>query len=284
MDLNTHCNITFCISTYNNLNYLKLAIKSVRQNSFYTNAPFIVHAENCTDGTNEWLRENHKQFNIQYILDINELSSGIGGGMNTCAAKVTTKYICFLHSDMVVTPNWDKHLVEYAEQFPRTWVDTFRVEPDIFNSPPARKATVVVPVDIFGEYHYNFNDEQFQLFASEFSRLNLGVTMPVVQGVSGLIEKTVWDEIGGNDPQFAPASWEDLDLFYRMQQLNVNYVSIAASVVYHFAARGSHFLTDDLTTRSTRQIESEQANMDKWIHKWKAFPVFNEYGMIIGLQ
>ena len=48
--------LTHCISTHNNLPYLKLAIESVRNNSYYNDAPFIVHAENCTDGTNEWLK------------------------------------------------------------------------------------------------------------------------------------------------------------------------------------------------------------------------------------
>ena len=50
--------LTHCISTYNNINYLKLAIESVRKNSYFDNAPFIVYAENCTDGTNEWLEDN----------------------------------------------------------------------------------------------------------------------------------------------------------------------------------------------------------------------------------
>ena len=53
--------ITFCLSTFNTINYLKLAIESVRQNSFYETATFIVHAENCTDGTNEWLHENKEK-------------------------------------------------------------------------------------------------------------------------------------------------------------------------------------------------------------------------------
>ena len=50
--------ITFCISTYNNLEYLKIAVDSVRKNSYYKESPFIIHAENCTDGTDEWLKGN----------------------------------------------------------------------------------------------------------------------------------------------------------------------------------------------------------------------------------
>ena len=38
--------ITHCISSFNNLNYLKLAVKSVRKNSFYKDAPFTIISEN----------------------------------------------------------------------------------------------------------------------------------------------------------------------------------------------------------------------------------------------
>ena len=48
--------ITYALSTFNTLNYLKLAIHSARENGYYKDAPFVVHAENCTDGTNEWFQ------------------------------------------------------------------------------------------------------------------------------------------------------------------------------------------------------------------------------------
>ena len=67
--------MTFCISTYNNNNYLQLAIKSVRENSYFKDAPFVIHAENCTDGTNEWLEENKEKYNLDVYIepDNNEL-------------------------------------------------------------------------------------------------------------------------------------------------------------------------------------------------------------------
>jgi hypothetical protein len=85
--------ITFTLSTFNTLNYLKLAIHSVRKNSYYKDAPFVIHAENCTDGTNEWLEENKEKYNLEVYIEQNEIPKGIGGGMNFCASKVKTKYI-----------------------------------------------------------------------------------------------------------------------------------------------------------------------------------------------
>ena len=71
--------LTFCISTYNNLPYLKIAVQSVRKNSFYKDAPFIIHAENCTDGTDEWLEESAELYNLEYYINKNEKPIGIGG-------------------------------------------------------------------------------------------------------------------------------------------------------------------------------------------------------------
>ena len=100
--------ITFCISTYNNLLYLKLAVDSVRKNSFFKDAPFIIHAENCTDGTNEWIKENQVKYNLTLLIEPNnKIVKGIGGGMNICAENVKTEYIMFLHSDFYVTKDWD---------------------------------------------------------------------------------------------------------------------------------------------------------------------------------
>ena len=47
--------ITTTISCNNNSDYLKLAIKSVRQNCYYKDMPFIIHAENFNDGIGQWV-------------------------------------------------------------------------------------------------------------------------------------------------------------------------------------------------------------------------------------
>jgi len=274
--------LTFCISTWNNLPYLKIAIDSVRKNSYYKDAPFIIHAENCTDGTNDWLEENKDKYNLTLIIEPNnEIVRGIGGGMNICAENVKTEYIMFLHSDFYVTKDWDKGLMDIFKKYPnkKLWVNSYRIEPDQFNSPP-RHGTTMVPINQFGGYHNDFNSELFDSWVEEFKQLNMGYEVPKGEGVSGLVKKSVWDEIGGNDPIFAPASWEDMDLFLRMLYGGVKFVLPITSVVWHFGARGSHRLEENRGTSSERQKQSEKKNIEKWLEKWKKFPIFDEYGMI----
>jgi GT2 family glycosyltransferase len=277
--------ITFCISTYNNLEYLKIAVDSVRKNSYYKDAPFIIHAENCTDGTNEWLMENAERYNLEYYIDKNDNPKGIGGGMNFCADRVETEYIMFLHSDFYVTPNWDKALMNTHNKYSneKLWVNSHRVEPQMFPSSQSRPGTVIVPKDIFGAYYYDFNSELFNKYAEQFTSEN-NFEIPKGEGVSGLIKKEHWDEIGGNDPLFAPASYDDMDLFLRMLQKGFRFILPTTSLVWHFGARGSHRLEENDGKTSERQIKAEQANMRKWISKWGSPPTFDEYGMINGVE
>jgi len=277
--------ITFCISTYNNLEYLKIAVDSVRKNSYYKDAPFIIHAENCTDGTNEWLEQNAIDYNLEYYLDKNDNPKGIGGGMNFCADRVETDYIMFLHSDFYVTPNWDKALMDTHNKYPneKLWVNSHRIEPQMFPNSQSRPGTVVVPKETFGAYYNDFNSELFDKYAEQFTSEN-DFEIPKGEGVSGLIKKEHWDEIGGNDPLFAPASYDDMDLFLRMLQNGFRFILPTTSLVWHFGARGSHRLEENDGRSSERQMNAERANIQKWVSKWGSPPTFDEYGMINGIR
>jgi GT2 family glycosyltransferase len=275
--------ITFCISTYNNLLYLKIAIISVRKNSYFKDAPFIIHAENCNDGTNEWLLENKDKYNLTLLIEPNnEIVRGIGGGMNICAEYVCTEYIMFLHSDFYVTKNWDIEALKIAQKYSnkKLWVSPHRIEPNMFNDPNQRPGTLLIPPDYFGAYYNDFNQEEFEEWANEFKNINPDIEIPKGEGVSGLIQKVDWDSIGGNDPIFSPASYDDMDLFLRMLIEGYEFILTSNSLVWHFGARGSHRLEENNGQTSQRQKESEQKNIKKWLDKWGKLPIFDQYGMI----
>jgi len=275
--------ITFCISTYNNLPYLKIAIDSVRRNSHFKDAPFIIHAENCTDGTNEWLFENRDRYGLTLLVEPKTIEvRGIGGGMNVCASHVETEYIMFLHSDFYVTKDWDVEALKLFEKYPneKLWISSHRVEPNMFNNPSSRPGTLIVPPDYFGAYHNDFDQQAFEEWASDFKQMNPDIEIPKGEGVSGLIRKVDWDYIGGNDPLFAPASYDDMDLFLRMLIEGYRFILTSNSLVWHFGARGSHRLEENNGQTSQRQQEAEQKNIQKWLSKWGKAPEFDEWGMI----
>jgi GT2 family glycosyltransferase len=270
--------ITTCISTNNNLEYLKLAVQSVRKNAFYNQQPIVIYAENCTDGTNEWLEQNAETLQLTYRIETNEHEKGIGGGMNICVDMAQTEFVNIIHSDMWIAPNQDLELLKLYEGLDssvRLIASSFRIQPKIFpNDPEYRPGTVFVPKDEFGAYHNDFNTEYFDQWVSEFSNSN-DILVRKAGGAGFFCRKEDYVYIGGNDPLFAPASWEDMDLFIRMQLEGYEFKMVSKSVVYHFSARGSHFrdeAKDKLTSKSARQQVSEQNNMQKFINKWGCLP------------
>lgn len=277
--------VTFCISTFRNLNYLKLAVESVRKHSYYKDAPFIIHTDEYNDdGTPEWLLENKDKYNLTPIIG-DLFPSGIGPGMNICAEHVETEYIMFLHSDFYVTPNWDLELMKIHEKYPdkKLWVNSYRIEPNMFNNPSDRPGTHFVPKEAFGAYYDDFKPEELIKYAENIKSLN-DFEIPKGEGVSGLVKKSVWDEVGGNDDRFAPTSWDDMDLFWRMIQQGVEFIMPVKSIVWHFGARGSHRLEENEGKTSERQSKHEKINAKKFFDKWGGFPIFNEYGMINGIN
>ena len=283
--------ITFCIGCCNNLNYLKLAVHSVRTYCHFKDAPFIVFAENCTDGTNEWLKnEGGDKYDLEYYIETNDEAMGIGGGMNYCAKHVKTRYIMFLHADMFVSKNWDLSALKTVEKYSEPkwsskpsgpiWVSSQRFQPNLFKE-DSRPGTIVFPYEEFGHTHENFNEKYFIEYAEEFSKLNPDVEYTKGEGVSGLIEKVYWDWIGGNDPIFQPAYWEDTDLFIRMQLAGFKFVMTSNSVVFHFGSRSdkSNFPTDEIV-RSDRSKMYEQRGAERFYKKWGFMPVHNEHQFV----
>jgi GT2 family glycosyltransferase len=142
---------------------------------------------------------------------------------------------------------------------------------------------IVLPKNMFGEYYYNFDLKSFDVWSKEFIDVN-DIEIPRGLGVSGLIRKRDWDEIGGNDPIFAPTSWDDHDLFLRMHLKGFKFITTSKSLVYHFGARGSHRLEENDNKSSIRQIDSESKNAKKFFDKWNGMPIFDVYGQIIGVR
>src|SRR6056300_874195 len=168
--------VTTCINTNNNLDYLKLAVQSVRQNAHYKNQPIIIYAENCTDGTDEWLEANAVELNLTYFIEKNEKPKGIGGGMDICVSKAETEYVNIIHSDMWIAPNQDFELLKLydgIDSSERLIASSFRIQPKIFpNDPDYRPGTVFVPEEGFGAYWNDFDSKSFDHWAVEFSQAN----------------------------------------------------------------------------------------------------------------
>jgi|TARA_R110001583_G_scaffold85491_1_gene223939 GT2 family glycosyltransferase len=273
--------ITSVIPTYNNLPFLKLTVQSVRENCYYNDMPIIIFAENCTDGTNEWLAQNADELNIEYYIENDgdrENQRGIGGGIDLCVSKVKTEFVNILHSDFWVAPNQDIELLKLFEEFPddRLITSSFRVQPNIFpNDPPYRPGTIFVPFDQFGVHEDDFEQRYFDDWSTEFSEDN-DIRVRKAGGAGYLCRVEDQIAIGGNDPRFEPMYWEDKDLFMRMQMEDYKFIMTSKSVIWHFTSRTSRFPDGtknlDNNQRPAHIVRWEQRAMERFIEKWGRLP------------
>ena len=77
------------IPTFNNLEYLKLCIESIKKNSKYKNHEIIPHVNDGSDGTLNYLKLNNTKYTHT------QTNSGICEGMNM-AAKESIYYIFYM--------------------------------------------------------------------------------------------------------------------------------------------------------------------------------------------
>ena len=88
------------IPTFNNINYLKFCIKSIKKNSKF-NHQIICHVNIGDDGTIEFLKNE----NIEYSHT--NYNSGICEGINKAAKLAKFDYYLYSHDDFYFCPEWD---------------------------------------------------------------------------------------------------------------------------------------------------------------------------------
>src|ERR1051326_1279511 len=106
----TGCRFSILIPTWNNLDYLKLCINSLRKNSFYKHQ-LIVHVNEGKDGSLEWVKE---QNDIDYSFSKENI--GVCYALNNCRTLAGTDYILYINDDMYACPSWDKELNDEIEK------------------------------------------------------------------------------------------------------------------------------------------------------------------------
>ena len=97
--------ISIVIPTFNNLEYLKLCINSLKKNSKYSH-DIRLHINDGSDGTLDFANTN----NIFYTHSNNNI--GLCSSINLISSTVTSEYLLYAHDDMYFCPNWDDVLIK----------------------------------------------------------------------------------------------------------------------------------------------------------------------------
>ena len=205
------------IPTYNNLDYLKLCISSIKNNSFY-NHELIFHINDGSDGSLQYIKE--KQIKFTHSID----NIGLCSSVNNAFKKSTKKYILYAHDDMYFCKGWDKILEDEVKKY----------KDNLFYLSGTNISYKDGLIDYdCGTSYKDFNQSKFDLFCDEDKSKDL-------QGshwAPHLIHKNLWDKIAGFSEEFNPGDGSDPDFCMKLWNHNVRiFKTISRFKVYHFSS------------------------------------------------
>ena len=209
------------IPSWNNLEFLKLCIRSIRTHSTVPHE-IIIHVNEGTDGTLDWVK--NKGLKHTHTSE----NSGVCIAMNKMAELAESPYILYLNDDMYVLPEWDNHLRQEIESLPD---DMLYLSSTSIEAKPQSKCMIQGD---FGDSIDNFEEEKL---LSEFNQTNFhdwsGSTWPPC-----VVSKRLWDKVGGYSEEFSPGMYSDPDFSMKLWQEGVrHFKGLSKSRAYHFGSK-----------------------------------------------
>lgn len=164
------------------------------------------------------------------------------------------EYQLFLNNDTAFTDGWLANMVAIMDADPAAGI----VGPMLlFGNGQLQEAGGIIWDDASG-WNFGRTDDPGK---PEYNYLK---ETDYVSGACLLIRRTLWEELGGFDPRYSPAYYEDTDLCFAVRAAGYRVLYQPASKVYHF--EGISNGTDLSSGVKKHQVE----NKEKFLKKWAA--------------
>jgi glycosyltransferase involved in cell wall biosynthesis len=260
--------ITFVLPSRNNLEFLQLAYKSIRNLS--TKHEILILDDASEDGTQEWI----KSINDEDLLTFRNPGPnriGIVGMFDKGIEMARTEIIFAFHADMIAGPNLDTNILKHLK--PGTVVSATRIEPPLH--PPGPEKITQDWGNEVDQFDFNASMNAIGFFETQNKdKVTEGIFAP------WCMYKTDYLAIGGHDELFAPQSKEDSDLFNRFVLKGYKVIQSWDGLVYHFTSRGSRFnkhAGGSAGKNSEEWIYTTSKNARNFIRKWGHFVKHDDY-------
>ena len=241
------------IPTFNNLEYLKLCIKSLVKNSYFKNQ-IICHVNIGDDGTVDFLNQN----NIDY--SITSYNSGICEGINKASKKSKFDYFLYAHDDFYFCPNWDLIL---AKEINKIEHNNFYLSGTMMNEGQIKYNC--------GETPNEFNETQFLKEYKSFNHYDFqGSTW-----APSVVHRDIWDKVGGFSEEYFPGSGSDPDFNMKLWNIGVRiFKGINNFKVYHFGSVVLRKKLNEVTIKNKYGSKGSKLFLLKWGISIKFFKKF----------
>jgi len=251
--------ITFVLPSRNNLEFLKLAYKSIKD--LKTAHEILVLDDASIDGTQDWIK-SLKDDNLITYHNPGPERIGIVGMFDKGIEMASSDIIFAFHADMIASPNLDSNVLKHLK--PKTVVCATRVEPSLHPRGPEK---------ITCDWGIEAEDINYHIVSMELLKLENLHLNKTTEGIFApwCMYKSDFFAVGGHDELFAPQSKEDSDLFNRFVLNGYKLIQSWDALVYHFTSRGSRFnkyAGGAAGKNSEEWLYTTNKNSRNFIRKW----------------
>jgi len=203
------------IPSYNNLEYLKTCIDSLKKNSTFDHQ-IIVHVNEGTDGSFDYIKEN----NLEYTHSKDNI--GMPRALNKASKLSKFDYILISHDDFYYCPGWD---TEFVNEINNIKHNNFYLSGTMVGAGQI-KFDAGQTVDDFSETRLLNNLDTIKTFDFQ------GTTK-----CPGLVHKDIWEKVGGWSEEFSPTGGDDTDFAMKLWKMNIRiFKGLGKSLAYHFGS------------------------------------------------
>lgn len=192
----------------------------------YDNLQIFVGDNASTDDSVAFLEIN---FPTVKIIK-NDLNYGFAGGYNKVLERVEAEYFVLLNSDVEVTSNWIKPVIDLMESDDSIAAAQPKIKSQLKKSDFEYAGAAGGYLDI---YAYPFcRGRLFNVYESDEGQYNDQKEIFWASGAAFFIKSRCWIETGGLDADLF-AHMEEIDLCWRLKNLNYKIMYCPTSEVFH---------------------------------------------------
>jgi len=217
--------VAVVILNWNGKAYLKQFLPGILL-SEYDNLQIVVGDNASTDDSVSFLQEN---FPTVKIIQ-NDQNYGFAGGYNKVLERVEADYFVLLNSDVEVTPNWIKPVVDLMESDMRIASAQPKIKWQLTKKQFEYAGAAGGYLDI---YSFPFcRGRLFNVYELDNGQYNDAREVFWASGAAFFIKSKCWIEAGGLDADLF-AHMEEIDLCWRLKNLNYKIMYCPDAEVYH---------------------------------------------------
>ena len=213
------------IPTYNNLEYLKICINSIKKNSKYKHQ-IIIHVNEGSDKTIEYVDKNNLDFTFS------KKNIGMSLALNAASELAKFKYILISHDDFYYCPNWD---TEFVKELNLLNNNNFYLSGTMVNAVSYFKNNDLSKPPVFnaGLTFKDFDEDRLLKNLDQIKTIDF-------QGSTkhpALVHIDIWKKVGGWSEDYFPTGGDDSDFNMKLWNENVRiFKGLGKSSVYHFGS------------------------------------------------